>query len=226
MFGIGSSMIPGVVQSGERKDDHGMWGGLWILAIIALFFIVALVFFSRGNDGNRSQIAEVAALSALNNRPQITPAESLAYTDLSGRFSALENRFDTQNQLNETRVVREAVATTNDNVTRASGDLTAEVRQNRNDITSALKDQNMFLAAEMARILENQNRIAREQEQEQARRDRELAARREAELLARINALETSREGVITRSDTQKEISHAIHELRERPGYSYFGRVA
>lgn len=226
MFGIGSSTIPGIVQSGERKDDHGMWGGLWILAIIALFFIVALVFFGRSNDGNRNQLAEIAALSAMNNRPQqITPAEGLAYSDLSSRFGALEQRFDTQNQLSETRVVREAVATTNDNVTRTSGELTAEVRQNRNDITSALKDQNMFFADQIARILENQNRIAREAERDAAARREADWTRRESQLLSQLS--EANRYASDARRDNivHSESDRTIEELRRRPAYAMYGVV-
>jgi len=99
-----------VVSASTGHDGAGWGGGSWVFALVIIFF--ALVFF-RGGFGHE-------------NRENGAPAAA-AFTEINGRFNALEGQIAHVSDLAELRHIEQQNCDTNMNVTKTGFELSKEI---------------------------------------------------------------------------------------------------
>lgn len=115
--------VPAVAATSGGHD--GGWGGSWIFALVIIFF--ALVFFrgGLGHDGHHDGNGAPAAA---------------AFTEINGRFNALEGQIAHVSDLAELRRIEQQNCETNLNVTKTGFELSKEILIGNNVIQRQLAD--------------------------------------------------------------------------------------
>lgn len=134
--------IPTVITKGG-DEDRGHSNFMWVFALVIIF--LALVFlWGRNRDGSTG-IAEIAALSAVNNNPNNNLAPA-AFTELNSRLDAIQREVGHNNDLAELRALYTQACSTDMNVTQQAFNVSNLVNQTRTDTLLNLKDAALQLA--------------------------------------------------------------------------------
>lgn len=133
----GSGYHP-IMYETRKEGDHGSvfsGGYMWALIIVVIFLVIiffafAMMFKRDGRRDGVGGIAEIAALGTLNNGNVGADARA-AFTEINGRFNAVDQAISHINDVNDLRDLK-----------RTQADLSLQIANNRTDTLLNFKDLN------------------------------------------------------------------------------------
>lgn len=130
----GSGYHPIMVEKHGGDDRTGMGSNLWAIVIVVVFLVIIFFAFAmmfRRDERGVGNVAEIAALGALNNGGggAIAADARAAFTEINGRFDALSQQVGHINDVNDLRDLKSTQAA-----------LSLQVANNRTDTLLNFKD--------------------------------------------------------------------------------------
>lgn len=110
----GSGFHP-VMYEKRSEDNHGVGSYMWAIIIMVIFLVIIFFAFAlifRGNNTREGigNVAEIAALGALNNGGTSGGDARAAFTEINGRFDALSQQVGHINDVNDLRDLKSTQA--------------------------------------------------------------------------------------------------------------------